>query len=149
MRTYYAFKINNYFAYVYRNKPYKLYKMLEEMYYTKEYDVIATYKSYKQMASEFYTLSFNEYICNSFYGNYNYERQSNAHLYKDGFEVSKLIVGSSNLKIVSNLNYPIFFNIINDYIDDVFICDFKEKDYFWLDKVIINDGQKEDNLVKL
>ena len=39
MRTYYIFKINKYFAYIYKKWPYKMYKIIEELYYTKDYDM--------------------------------------------------------------------------------------------------------------
>ena len=35
MRVFYIFKINKYFTYVYQNKAYKMYKLLEEIYYLK------------------------------------------------------------------------------------------------------------------
>ncbi len=149
MRTFYIFKINSSFAHVYQERPYKLYKMLEEMYYTRNYNIQKTLELYEQLSGSFHKHAFNEYISSSLYGDYNYERNNNVHLYHNGYEFSKLIIGNANIKLESNLNYPIFFKTINDYIDSVFVCDFKEKDYFWLDKIIINDGQKDNNLVKL
>ena len=53
LRTYYIFKINKYFAYIYKKWPYKMYKIIEELYYTKEYDMLISYKYYKKFAIEF------------------------------------------------------------------------------------------------
>ena len=64
MRTYYIFKINKYFAYIYKKWPYKMYKIIEELYYTKEYDMLISYKYYKKFAVEFNKLALNEYIYN-------------------------------------------------------------------------------------
>ena len=38
MRTYYIFNVNRYFSYMYKNKPFKMYKIFEEIYYSKSYD---------------------------------------------------------------------------------------------------------------
>jgi len=62
MRTYYIFKINKYFSYVYKNKPYKIYKTIEEIYHVKEYDMVLTYKIYEQVALVFNKSKLNEYI---------------------------------------------------------------------------------------
>ena len=72
MRVYYVFYINNYFSYVYRNKPYKLYKILEEMYHIKEYDMVLTYKYYEQIAIPFDKQSLNDYIYNRLYNDKTY-----------------------------------------------------------------------------
>ena len=62
MRTYYIFKINKYFSYVYKNKPYKIYKTIEEIYHTKEYDMVLTYKIYEQIAIPFIKGELNKYL---------------------------------------------------------------------------------------
>ena len=53
MRTYYIFNINNYFTYMYKNKPYRIYKILEEMYNVKKSDIVLSYKLFEQIAYSF------------------------------------------------------------------------------------------------
>ena len=48
MRTYYIFRINKYFAYIYKKFPYKMYKIIEELYYTKDYDMLSSYRYYQK-----------------------------------------------------------------------------------------------------
>lgn len=148
MRVYYVFYINAYFSYMYKNKPYKLYKLLEEMYHIREYDMVLTYKFYEQIAIPFDKQKLNEYVYNSMYNNKNYYKRSNIHTINDNLECSKLVISNSNLKIKTNINYCQFFKIINDYSDDLFICDFVNKDYFWLDKLFNSDCQNDKYLVK-
>ena len=62
MRTYYIFRINKYFAYIYRKWPYKMYQIIEELYYTKDYDMSLSYRYYKKFALGFNKLELNEYI---------------------------------------------------------------------------------------
>lgn len=148
MRTYYVFKINKYFSYVYKNKPYKIYKTIEEIYHVKEYDMVLTYKIYEQVAITFNKNILNEKL-NEFYKNNNYyHNEKNTHIYSDNYEYTKLVVTNSNLKIKTNINNPIFLKIINDLYDNIFICDFINKDYFWLDKVIKKDRQNSEIIVK-
>jgi hypothetical protein len=141
MRVYYIFNINKYFSYIYKNKPYKIYKMLEETYHVKEYDVVLTYKLYEQIAVPFNKNNLNDYITNSYEGNSNYYKKSNIHIISNNFEYSKLVIGNANLKIKTNINYPTFFERINNYNSNIFICDFQNSDYFWLEKIIKKDGQ--------
>lgn len=148
MRTYYIFKINKYFSYVYKNKPYKIYKTIEEIYHVKEYDMVLTYKIYEQVAITFSKLVLNEYLNNIYKENMFYNRNNNTHIYTDNIEYTKLVVTNSNLKIKSNKNMPIFLKNINNYYDNIFVCDFVNKDYFWLDKIVKKDRQNDEMIVK-
>jgi len=148
MRTYYIFKINKYFSYVYKNKPYKIYKTIEEIYHIKEYDMVLTYKIYEQIALTFNKGKFNDYLVSIYNENKYYHKNNNIHIYTDNYEYTKLVVTNSNLKIKSNISNPIFLKDINDCFDNIFICDFINKDYFWLDKVIKKDRQNDKMIVK-
>ena len=53
MRTYYIFNVNRYFTYMYKNNPFKMYKIFEEIYNTKEYDSVKTYHVFEQVADPF------------------------------------------------------------------------------------------------
>lgn len=148
MRTYYIFKINKYFSYIYSNKPYKLYKMLEEIFHVNDYDMILSYKIYEQVAITFDKNEFNKYIKNKYCTCYYYLTNKLNHIYSNNDEYSKLIINNSNLKIKSNVNISIFFKDIVNYYDNIFVCDFVNKDYFWLEKIIKKDGQSEKIKVK-
>lgn len=148
MKTYYIFKINSYFAYVYQNKPYKMYKMLEELYHTKEYDIVLTYRMYEQLAIPFSKSKLNDFVSEVYKGCSNYYRNNNTHILNTTTSSSKLVIGGANLKIKSTVNYPTFFDVIMSYSDNLFVCDFINKDYFWLDKIRKNNCQKEFNIVQ-
>ena len=70
------------------------------------------------------------------------------HMITTSIECSKLVISNSNLKIKTNAAYCKFFNIINEYSDNIFVCDFVNKDYFWLDKIFKSDCQTDKYLVK-
>ncbi len=145
MRTYYIFKINKYFAYIYKKWPYKMYKIIEELYYTKDYDMLVSYKYYQKFAIEFNKLDLNEYIYNLNKKNKNYRRDNNIHIIENG-KYNKLVINSTCIILKTNDIYSIFLNDLNVYLDNIFICDFKNKDYFWLD-LLNKDRQNNLSLV--
>lgn len=148
MRVYYLFKVNNYFYYMYQNKPFKMYKMLEEIYHTRNNDVVLTYRMFEQIASPFNKNKVNNYINNYLKDKVYYMRSNNIHLISNNIEYSKLSVSNSNLKIKTNINFTSFFDILDNYTDNIFVCDFINKDYFWLQKISKKDRQKHVYLVK-
>lgn len=148
MRVYYLFKVNNYFYYMYKNKPFKMYKMLEEIYHTKNSDVVLTYRMFEQIASPFNKNKVNNYIDNYLKDKVYYMRSNNIHLISNNIEYSKLSVSNSNLKIKTNINFTSFFDILDNYTDNIFVCDFINKDYFWLQNISKKDRQKHVYLVK-
>lgn len=148
MRVYYIFKINKYFSYIYNNKPYKLYKMIEEIFHVNNYDMILSYKIYEQVAITFNKEQFNKYLKNKYSLDKYYLTNKSSHIYSNINEYSKLVVNNSNLKIKTNVNNPIFFKDVVEYSDNIFVCDFINKDYFWLEKIIKNDRQNNEIKVK-
>lgn len=134
MRTYYIFRINKYFAYIYKRWPYKMYKIIEELYYTKEYDMSLSYKFYKKFAIEFNKLAINEYIYKTNKENKYYQRDNNIHILNND-KYNKLTVNNTCIILKTNDIYSVFLNDLNNYIDNIFICDFKNKDYFWLESL--------------
>ena len=134
MRTYYIFKINKYFAYIYKKWPYKMYKIIEELYYTKDYDMLISYKYYQRFASLFNKLALNEYIYNLNKKNECYQRDNNIHIIKNE-KYNKLTINNTCLILKTDDIYSVFLNDLNVYLDSIFVCDFKNKDYFWLDSL--------------
>ena len=137
MRTYSIFNINNYFTYMYKNKPYRIYKILEELYNVKKSDIVLSYKLFEQIAYSFNKNKLNEYVKYLFKNNTSYYNRLNSHIICNNQEYTKLTINNSNIKIKSNINYPSFLDILINYSDNIFVCDFVNKDYFWLNKVIL------------
>ena len=111
-----------------------MYKIIEELYYTKDNDMTSSYRYYQRFAIPFNKLSLNEYIYNLNKHNINYERDNNTHtIYNDKY--NKLLINSTCMILKTNDVYSIFLNDINVHLDNIFICDFKNKDYFWLESL--------------
>lgn len=147
MRTYYIFNVNRYFTYMYKNNPFKMYKIFEEIYNTKEYDSVKTYHVFEQVADPFNKIMLNEYIYYEFKYKYGYKRNENIHTLNNN-EKTTIRINNYNIKIETENNYTIFFEYLNKYNNSLFVCDFANKDYFWLNKLKKNSLQKEESIVK-
>ena len=134
MRTYYIFNVNRYFSYMYKNKPFKMYKIFEEIYYSKSYDSLNTYRNFETVAVPFNKIMLNEYIYYEFKLKYGYKRNGNKHNLNTS-ENSTLQINNYNIKLITENNYSIFFKYLNNYNNNFFVCDFENMDYFWLCKL--------------
>ena len=55
------------------------------------------------------------------------------NLYKD--EISKLIVKNKYIKIETETNFSSFFEILSNYDNNFFVCDFDYLDFFFIDSI--------------
>ncbi|MBQ9854514.1 MAG: sporulation inhibitor of replication protein SirA [Bacilli bacterium] len=134
MRTYYLFKVNKYFAYIYKMFPLRMYKIVEELYYSKDYNLVQSYRYYKKFANYYNKSIINNYIYDMNKINNNYYRDNSTHIINNG-KYNKLIVNSSCLILKTDDIYSVFLNDLNHVLDNVFVCDFKNRDYFWLESL--------------
>jgi len=75
---------------------------------------------------------FNESKDNDFYSKFhNVHRIQNKYIPED----SMLVVNSAFILLESNILKPTFMNILKEY-KNLFVCDFKNKDYFWLNELV-------------
>ena len=67
-----------------------------------------------------------------------YTKFLNTHMINDYFthEKTKLIVNKKYLVIKSNEEVPLFFKDIDRNEKNLFVCDFINKDYFWLEELV-------------
>lgn len=134
MRVYYLFKINDSFSKLYYNKTYYLYKMLEQISKSSQNDFIISYRLFSQMATAYSKVEINSNIYKAFEYNDKYMKTLNKHILNDGVEKTKLTVYNTYIKIKTNQNLTSFFKVLNKE-KNIFVCDFNNKDYFWLSKV--------------
>lgn len=134
MRTYYIFNVNRYFTYMYKESPFKMYKIFEEIYHSRDYDSVKTYRIFEGIANPYNKIMLGEYINYEYKNKYGYKRESNLHKLKTS-ENTTLKINNYNIKIETDSNYTDFFKYINNYNENLFVCDFDNKDYFWLSKL--------------
>lgn len=136
MRLFYIFYIKDYVYDTYNKYPYQLYKILEDTYYVSKHDLVLSSNYYEQITNKFNKLFINNYLSINYKLNSYYLFKNNTHILSNNSENSKLIVSSNCLKLKTNVNYPTFFDTLIKYKNNIFICDFQNQDYFWLNKVV-------------
>lgn len=135
MRTFYIFKINNMFQTFYNDKANILYKMFSEIYNSNDEDLINNFRLFEQITIPFNKKIFNNYILLKHKDDLYYSKKDNKHLINSVDELSKLVVNTTHLKIKTNKNINSFIKDIIDTKESVFVVDFKNKDYFWINKI--------------
>lgn len=148
MRVFYLFDVNDNFYNMYKEYPFKLYKMFEDIYLTSKYDKDLASGMYEQITYKYNKPFMNNYIKNKNKLDIYYYNKDNMHIISSRYDYSKLFVNTYYIKIKSNLNFTNFFRHINSYSSNIFVCDFDNNDYFWLEKVIKLDDKFQDNFIK-
>ena len=115
------------------------------IYYSRDYDAVKTYRVFEGISDPFNKIMLNEYIYYEYKNRYGYKRDDNIHLLNTS-ENTSLKINNYNIKIETDNNYTDFFDYLNGCGKNLFVCDFVNKDYFWLSK--LKPLQKELSIVK-
>lgn len=138
MRTFYIFKIKKHFAILTKNNPYNLYKTIERIYYLNENELKKTTNVFEYLKENINKEELNNIIYSNYHEKSNYTKFLNTHMIYDYFtnEKTKLIINKKYLVIRSTEEIPIFFKDIEKNEKNLFVCDFLNRDYFWLEKLV-------------
>ena len=137
MRTFYIFNINKNFYNLMKNNPYHLYKTMEDIHSFDKNDVSVAYDLFMQIVSPFDKGKINNIIFKECKDNDFYSKFHNVHRIQNKYipEDSCLVVSSAFLLLESNVLKPSFLTDLKE-IKNLFVCDFKNKDYFWLNELV-------------
>ena len=109
--------------------------MLEQISLSSQNDFIISYRLFEQMAVPFSKTRIDSNIYREYAYDENYKKTLNKHILDNGVEKTKLTVYNTYIKVKTNKNITAFFKIIEKE-ESVFVCDFLNKDYFWLSNVL-------------
>ena len=137
MKIYYIFNLKDEITKLYQDKPASLYRILENIYYMHEEDVNYGFSIYKQLTNKHKVLELNSYIYNELHKDLIYSKMSNDHIINDIYhdEVSILKIKNSHIKLETNKSMSTFFQILTTINNNYFVCDFKNKDFFFLSEI--------------
>lgn len=137
MRTFYIFNINKSFYNLMKNNPYHLFKAMEDIHNFDCSDADMAYDLFNQIASPFDKSKINNRIFNEAKDNDFYSKFHNVHRIQNKYipEDSMLVVNKAFLLLESNILKPTFLSELKEY-KNLFVCDFKNKDYFWLNELV-------------
>ncbi len=137
MRTFYIFNINRSFYNLMKNNPYHLFKAMEDIHNFDQKDVNLAYDLFLQIVSPFDKSKINNKIFRESKNNDFYSKFHNVHRIQNKYipEDSMLVVNKAFLLLESNVLKPSFLTELKEY-KNLFVCDFKNKDYFWLNELV-------------
>ena len=137
MRTFYIFKIKKEMTILTKEIPYNLYRTIESFYYYDNNNPDVSFKIYHDIFDTFNPLYVNKRINNLFKNNKHYIYNQSIHMIDNKYtnELSKLKVYKSHILLKSNVIKP---TLLINYLmsDNLFVCDFQNKDYFWLNEFV-------------
>ena len=139
MRTFFIFKIKKELTILTKETPYNLYKTIDNLYYMDSYNTGVSFSMYENIFNKINKEYLNKRIYNIFKNNryYNYDINKNIHIIDNKYkpEYTTLSVHNGYIVIKTNIIHPtLLFNYLMS--DNLFVCDFKNKDYFWLDELV-------------
>ena len=131
MKKYYLFIIKKEYINIYKNKSYVLYKLLESLYYTKPYDFSYAKNIYNELSNNISVKLLNNYI-NERIG---HKKINNLIKLNSKNELTYLNIMYPCIIVYSNKLSKIF-KVFNIYNRNIFVCNFNDKDYFWLNEYL-------------
>ena len=137
MRTFYVFKIKKEISTLTKETPYNLFHTIENLYYLDTDTFGISFNLYSDIFDLFNTSYLNNRINNLFKNNNHYYYDGVTHSIDNKYrpEKTNLKVYRSHIYIKTDTIKPtLLFNYLMS--DNLFVCDFKNKDYFWLDEFV-------------
>ncbi|MBR1718403.1 MAG: sporulation inhibitor of replication protein SirA [Bacilli bacterium] len=129
MRKYYLFIIKKEYYNIYKDKSYVLYKIIENLYKLRAYDFSYGIKIYKKICLPFAVKVLNNYLNKRIK-----HKKLNDKVIKiySEFENTYIQINYSCIVVKSDVNMPQIMKILNIYNKNIFVVDFNNIDYFWL-----------------
>ena len=125
------------FVSLYQNSPGSLYNVLKHLYYMKRHEMSYGFNLFQQLTEKIDKNKLDREIYIKYHDEMVYSKNHDEHiinnLYKD--EVSVLKIKKSHLVLDCNNSYSTFFNFLDNYDSNFFVCDFKSGDYFFLSEI--------------
>lgn len=134
MKEFYVFNVKDEFYKLYKDKSSELFFIFNRIYYMKPIDKEYGYNLFSQISNFLDKNYLNDFFKNKYADKIMYSYNNNEHIINNLFlnEISILTVKSSNIKIESNINHPTFLNDLRDLKGPLFVCNFKDQDYFFV-----------------
>ncbi len=138
MRLYYVFNVKREISKIYKDKPSSLYKILENIYYMHEEDVNYGFAIFKQITNIIKKTELSNELYIKLHKDLVYSKIGNEHVINDLYhdEVSILKIKDSRIVIETNKSSFSFFGILNNINNCLIVCDFKEKDFFFMNEIV-------------
>ena len=136
MREFYIFNITNEYKYDIKIDPYFLYKIFEELHNINSYDMKYCVNIYNNITKPINKKYINNKIYNEYKNDESYTKFMNKHQINNYYsnENSVLIIKNSYIKLDTTTYKSSFLKYLQKF-KNLFVCDFDNKDYFWLETI--------------
>ena len=135
MKVYYIFKMKKQFISLYKDTPSVLYNILKNIYYLDKEKVDYGYNLFNQLIIPINKNELDRKLFIKLHQEIPYSKRKDIHyinnLYKN--EISRLNITNMFMKLELEQNFSSFFKILQEEIDDLFVCCFNRVDFFFLD----------------
>lgn len=135
MKVYYFFNIKKQYISLYKDTPSVLFNILKSIYYLDREEAEYGYNLFSQLINPLNKKKLDKDLFIELHQDIPYSKRNNTHyinnLYKD--EVSRLTVNNYYIRLEAEQNFSSFFNILNNKLNNIFVCDFQKTDFFFLD----------------
>ena len=139
MKEYYVFLIRDEFVKLYSSKSSDLFYIFNRIYYMKEMDKMYGYNLFSQISYFFNKDDVNEFLYNKYKDKIMYSYTNDEHIINNLFlnEISILKVKPSSIRIQTNTSSSSFLEDLKNYNKTLFVCNFKEQEFFFISDVKI------------
>ena len=141
MKVYYIFEIKNEFVNLYKDTPSVLYNILKNIYYLDNDYYEYGYNLFNQLIIPFDKNKIDRELFIKLHKDIPYSKRGDIHyinnLYKN--EVSRLNICNFYMKLELDQNYSSFFKILDNEFDNLFVCAFKNTDFFFVKDYLYNN----------
>lgn len=138
MRKYYLFLIKNQYL---KEPEYLIYQIMENLYHLNKNSLDYGLTCYNQLCDDFNVDLIKDYLQHKFEDNI-LTINSLQYLVNTNNEKFTIKLNNKFILIITDVNMPIIFKYLNCYNKNIFVCDFVNKDYFWLHNLYSNPRKK-------
>ena len=137
MKELYIFNLKKEFARLYQDRPSELFYIFNRIYYMKEIDKNYGYNLFEQISNFYDKDLVNRFLSYRYKDKMMYSCIDNEHIINDLYlnEITILKVKPSNIRIKTNVEYPSFLKELKYFQGNLFVCNFKEQEYFFLKNI--------------
>lgn len=134
MKVYFIFDIKKEFVSLYHENEKVLFDILRQIYYLDSSEITFGYTLLNQLINKINKNYIDQKIYIKYHQYIPYSKKNMTHyinnMYRD--EISRLIVKNSYIKLEQEKTNSTFFEVLKNYSNNYFACDFKNKDFFFL-----------------
>lgn len=134
MRVYFIFEIKDEFKNLYKDRENSLFNILRSIYRLSFDEVEYGYTLLRQITKPIKKEDLDRDIFVKLHREYPYSKRDGIHYYNQLYknEISRLTIKKTYMKLEVEQETSSFFDILKKFSNNYFVCDFKNKDFFFV-----------------